>query len=67
MGSTPSGRRSRRSRGHLPTEKTRTGELGGRKILKQEKTQQPKEEGEDDARNQEGSGFGGASGYIHLL
>jgi hypothetical protein len=48
-------------------EKTRTGELGGRKILKQEKTQQPKDEGEDDARNHEGSGVGEASGYIHLF
>jgi hypothetical protein len=48
-------------------EKTRTGELGGRKILKREKTQQPKDEGEDDARNHEGSGVGEASGYIHLF
>jgi hypothetical protein len=48
-------------------ERTRTGELGGRTVLKQEKTQQPKDEGEDDARNDEGSGVGEGSVYIHLL
>jgi hypothetical protein len=36
-------------------------------VLRQEKTQQPNDKGEDDARNDEGSGVGGGSGYIHLL
>jgi hypothetical protein len=48
-------------------ELTRTGELGGRKVLKQQKTQQPKNKGEDDARSDGGSGVRGGSGYIHLL
>jgi hypothetical protein len=33
----------------------------------QEKTQQPKDEGEDYARSDEGSGIRRGSGYIHLL